>query len=181
MFSALFVKKRVNHEMLASNFVNRTLHSIDETYNDFLDAIYNDTELISYPKLDYKDPTELMYLIIAGNMMFFERILSSHEENTICNSIVEQMSVVFDMKFNEMQEKLEKYSSFISRVNHPSKNILYGISKAVFFKFKLGAYQDEYFAQLNTPNPVFLKKIDNLVENYIWDWETIFEKNKILY
>ena len=113
--------------MLASNFVNRTLNSIDETYNDFLDAIYNDTELISYPKLDYKDPTELMYLIIAGNMMFFERILSSHEENTICNSIVEQMSVVFDIKFNAMQEKLEKYSSFISRVNHPSKNILYGI------------------------------------------------------
>ena len=91
------------------------------------------------------------------------------------------MSVVFEMKFNEMQEKLEKYSSFISRVNHPSKNILYGISKAVFFKFKLGAYQDEYFAQLNTPNPVFLKKIDTLVENYIWNWETIFEKNKIVY
>ena len=55
------------------------------------------------------------------------------------------------------------------------------ISKAVFFKFRLGKYQDEYFAQLNTPNPVFLKKIDNLVENYIWDWESVFEKNKIVY
>ena len=51
----------------------------------------------------------------------------------------------------------------------------------LYFKFKLGAFQDEYFAQLNTPNPVFLKKIDNLVENYVWDWETIFEKNKIVY
>jgi hypothetical protein len=28
---------------------------------------------------------------------------------------------------------------------------------------------------------VFLKKIDNLVENYIWDWESVFEKNKIVY
>ena len=91
------------------------------------------------------------------------------------------MSEVFEMNFNDMKDQLEKYSSFISRVNHPSKNILYGISKAVFFKFKLGNYQEEYFAQLNTPNPVFLKKIDTLVENYIWDWETTFEKNKILY
>ena len=106
MFSTLFVKKRVTHEMLASNFVNKTLRSVDETYNDFLDAIYNDTELISFPKLDYKDPTELMYLIVAGNMMFFERILSSQEENTICNSIIEQMCIVFDMKFNQMQDKL---------------------------------------------------------------------------
>ena len=77
------------------------------------------------------------------------------------------MSEVFEMDFNEMKEELESYSSFISRVNHPSKNILYGMSKAVFFKFKLGKYQDPYFAQLNTPNPVFLKKIDILIENFI--------------
>ena len=91
------------------------------------------------------------------------------------------MSEVFDMDFNEMKEKLENYSSFISRVNHPSKNILYGMSKSVFFKFKLGKYQDDYFAQLNTPNPIFLKKIDSLIENYIWDWKSIFEKSKITY
>jgi hypothetical protein len=91
------------------------------------------------------------------------------------------MSEVFEMDFNIMKEELESYSSFISRVNHPSKNILYGMSKAVFFKFKLGKYQDEYFAQLNTPNPVFLKKIDVLIENFIWDWKTIFEKSKISY
>ena len=52
MFSTLFVKKRVTREILASNFVNKTLRSVDETYKDFLDAICNDTELISFPKLD---------------------------------------------------------------------------------------------------------------------------------
>ena len=113
-------------------------------------------------------------------MKFFERILSSQEENTICNSIIEQMCIVFDMKFNQMQDKLEKFSSFISRVNHPSKNILYGMSKAIFFKLKLGQYQEEYFAQLNTPNPIFLKKIDILMENYVWDWKSIFEKTKLI-
>jgi hypothetical protein len=55
------------------------------------------------------------------------------------------------------------------------------MSKSVFFKFKLGKYQDDYFAQLNTPNPIFLKKIDSLIENYIWDWKSIFEKSKITY
>ena len=61
MFSTLFVKKRVTHKMLASNFINKTLRLVDQTYDDFLDAIYNDTELTSFPKLDYKDPTMLMY------------------------------------------------------------------------------------------------------------------------
>jgi hypothetical protein len=89
------------------------------------------------------------------------------------------MASVFQTDFHLMEEKINKYTSFISRVNHPSKNILYGMSKAVFFKFKLGQYQDDYFAQLNTPNPIFLKKIDTLIENYIWDWKTVFEKIKI--
>jgi hypothetical protein len=181
MFATLFVKKRITHKILAKQFVHRTLIALDETFEDFLDAIYNDSELKSYPDLNYKDPKVLMFIIIAGNIRFFERILSSHEENTICNSIILEMSEVFEMDFNMMKEELESYSSFISRVNHPSKNILYGMSKAVFFKFKLGKYQDEYFAQLNTPNPVFLKKIDVLIENFIWDWKTIFEKSKISY
>tara|TARA_B110000977_G_scaffold46043_2_gene62565 strand:+ start:169 stop:714 length:546 start_codon:yes stop_codon:yes gene_type:complete len=181
MFAALFVKKRITHKLLAKQFVHKTLRAVDETFEDFLDAIYNDTELEAYPKLNYKDPSVLMHIIVAGNMKFFERILSSHEENAICNSIIKEMSVIFEMDFNEMQEKLESYSSFISRVNHPSKNILYGMSKSVFFKFKLGKYQDDYFAQLNTPNPIFLKKIDLLIENYVWDWKTVFEKSKIIY
>ena len=77
-----------------------------------------------------------------------------------------------------MQAELEKYSSFISRVNHPQK-YTYGMSKAVFFKFKLGKYQEDYFAQLNTPNPIFLKRIDNLVENYIWDWKSFSIRQKL--
>jgi hypothetical protein len=88
------------------------------------------------------------------------------------------MANIFNLSFSEMKEKINKYTSFISRVNHPSKNILYGMSKAIFFKFKLGQYQDDYFAQLNTPNPIFLKKIDTLIENYIWEWKAIFEKTK---
>ena len=179
MFATLFVKKKITQKQLAYNFVNHTLNCIDANYKDFLDAIYNDAELETYPELDYNDPTELMFIIISGNIKFFEKILSAHEEKLLCNSITEEMASIFEMEYHEMEEKLNKYGSIISRVNHPSKNILYGMSKAVFFKFKLGQYQDEYFAQLNTPNPIFLKKIDVLIENFVWQWKAIFDKTKI--
>ena len=179
MFAALFVKKKISQKQLAYNFVHHTLNCIDQTYSDFLDAIYNDPELENHPNLDYNNPEELMFIIVSGNIKFFERILSAHEEKILIDSIIDQMANVFQTDFHLMEEKINKYSSFISRVNHPSKNILYGMSKAVFFKFKLGQYQDDYFAQLNTPNPIFLKKIDTLIENYIWDWKAVFEKIKI--
>jgi hypothetical protein len=178
MFAALFVKKKISQKQLAYNFVHHTLNCIDQTYKDFLDIIYNDPELENYPELDYDNPDELMLIIISGNIKFFERILSAHEENSLVDSIIEEMANIFNLSFSDMKEKINKYTSFISRVNHPSKNILYGMSKAIFFKFKLGQYQDDYFAQLNTPNPIFLKKIDTLIENYIWEWKAIFEKTK---
>ena len=56
MFATLFVKKRITHQKLAKKFVHITLNAIDNTYTDFLDAIYNDSELISRPKLNYEDP-----------------------------------------------------------------------------------------------------------------------------
>ena len=179
MFTSLFVKKKLSHKQIAFKFVHHTLQIIDETYGDFLDAIFYDPELTEHPKLDYKDPTKLSFIIIAGNMRYFEHILPAYEENNLCQAIIEEMASVYEVSFHEMQAKLEKYSSFISRVNHPSKNILYGMSKAVFFKFKLGQFQEDYFAQLNTPNPIFLKRIDNLIENYIWDWKSFFDKTKI--
>ena len=56
MFATLFVKKRITHKVLAKQFVHKTLRAVDETFEDFLDAIYNDSELESYPQLNYKDP-----------------------------------------------------------------------------------------------------------------------------
>ena len=50
MFATLFVKKKISQKQLAYNFVHHTLNCIDQTYEDFLDAIYNDAELESYPE-----------------------------------------------------------------------------------------------------------------------------------
>ena len=34
-----FVKKRITHKVLAKQFVHKTLLTVDETFEDFLDAI----------------------------------------------------------------------------------------------------------------------------------------------
>ena len=103
MFATLFVKKKISQKQLAYNFVHHTLNTVDATYHDFLDAIYNDSELIKHPKLNYKDPSELCFIIIAGNIKFFERILSSYEEKSLVSSITEQMAEAFDMEFIDIK------------------------------------------------------------------------------
>jgi len=64
-------------------------------------------------------------------------------------------------------------------VNHPSKNTLYGMSKAVFHKFHLNDYQESYFKNMRTPNPLFLKRMDDVLNNFLWDWEEFFKRHKL--
>jgi hypothetical protein len=49
------------------------------------------------------------------------------------------------------------------------------MSKAVFFKYDLGKHQEAYFRKLNAPNPLFLKRLDDVMENFIWDWDHLKE------
>ena len=50
-FATLFVKKRISHKFLAKQFVHKTLRAVDESFEDFLDAIYNDSELDEFKVL----------------------------------------------------------------------------------------------------------------------------------
>jgi hypothetical protein len=54
------------------------------------------------------------------------------------------------------------------------------MSKAVFFKYNLSAYQQDYFKMMQTPNPIFLKKMDEIMSNFLFNWESFTVKYKVV-
>ena len=79
----------------------------------------------------------------------------------------------------DAEAKVREYQKFMQRINHPSKNMVYAMSKAVFQKYDLNDFQDEYFKRLQSPNPLFLKRMDQIMVNFLWDWDSFFKKYKI--
>jgi hypothetical protein len=79
----------------------------------------------------------------------------------------------------DAEMKVREYQKFMQRINHPSKNMVYAMSKAVFQKYELNDFQDEYFKRLQSPNPLFLKRMDQVMINFLWDWDSFFKKYKI--
>ena len=63
--------------------------------------------------------------------------------------------------------------------NHPSRNMIYAMSKGVFDKYLLYNFQDEYFKRMQAPNPLFLKRMDEVLENFVWDWDVFFKKYRL--
>ena len=93
--------------------------------------------------------------------------------------IFEKLSRLYQMSVYDFKTLVKDYRSLIQRLNHPSKNMIYGMSKAIFDKYTLYNFQDEYFKRMQTPNPLFLKRLDELVENFVWDWDAFFKKYKL--
>ena len=86
---------------------------------------------------------------------------------------------MYDLTTSEFQALAREYQSFITRVNYPSKNMVYGMSKAMFEKYQLNEFQDDYFRRMQAPNPLFLKRMDEVMANFVWNWDAFFKKFKM--
>ncbi len=178
MFASLFGKKKLTEDKVANVFVNSLLKAVDDSFADVVSAIVNDKEFVSKPRMDVTDSDKFLIILLVGNLSGISRHFSNTEAMIVKGKIITKFGQVFGLSYDEMNDIVNDYSGFIYRVNHPSKNMLYGMSKAVFYKYNLGQYQDEYFSQMNAPNPILLKRLDLLMENYLWNWNSFLSRNK---
>jgi hypothetical protein len=89
------------------------------------------------------------------------------------------LAPVYDFSPEEMKKALTEYMNFMTRINHPSKNTIYAMSKAVFHKYDLAPFQDEYFRKMQCPNPLFLKRMDEVMEKFLLNWDAFFKRYKM--
>jgi hypothetical protein len=175
MFSTL-IKKKLSDNQVANIFINAIFDSVDNGFSEVASLINEDPVFVMSPNISPKASGEFGLIIIVGNLSFLESTFDAEQAALVEDLIFQKLSKIYEMEVNEFEELIRQYQSFISRVNHPSKNWIYGMSKAIFHKYKLNDYQDEYFKRMRAPNPLFLKRMDEVVAHYIWNWDAFFKK-----
>jgi hypothetical protein len=105
--------------------------------------------------------------------------LKQRRQREIERIIFEKLAAMYEMSILDFTKMIREYQSFIARINHPSKNMIYGMSKALFHKYGLNEFQDDYFRRMQAPNPLFLKRMDEVIGNFIWNWDAFFKKYKL--
>lgn len=178
MFGTL-IKKKLTDEKVANIFVNAILEVTEKGFEEVAGLINDDPAFVSSPQINSKDNGRFTLVIIAGNLQFLDEHFDADQVNNVEGLIFEKIGNVFGMSATELRSIIKEYHTFMSRVNHPSKNTLYAMSKAIFHKYKLNDFQDEYFRKMQCPNPLFLKRMDEVVVNFIWDWQAFFKKYKV--
>jgi hypothetical protein len=178
MFSTL-TKRKLTDNQVANVFINAIFDSVDNGFSEVSLMINEDSAFVKSPAIPATNNGEFGMIVLVGNLSFLESTFDADQAEKVENIIFDKVSKMYEMDTASFRNLVREYQSFIMRVNHPSKNWIYGMSKAVFHKYNLNECQDEYFRRMQAPNPLFLKRMDEVMSNFIWNWDAFFKKYRI--
>jgi hypothetical protein len=173
------IKRKLDANRLANVFVNSLLEATENGFDEVSQMINEDTAFVTNPGISKVFAGNFLLIIVVGNLRFLDDYFEVDEAKEIHAHIIEKFARIYGVETPKFEALVKEYDKFISRVNHPSKNTLYGMSKAIFHKFDLNEHQETYFKSLSTPNPLFLKRMDEILINFLWDWDQFFKRHKL--
>jgi len=178
---ATFIKKKLINNQVANIFINTLFESIDNGFPDVAQFINNDLSFVESPCIDPQNSDEFSLIVLVANLSLTKQEFSSlSQESELERLIYEKLSLIHQMSVENFRDVIESYNKLMTRINYPSKNVVYGMSKVVFYKYNLNPFQEEYFKDINTPNPLFLKRLNSVMESFIWDWTAFQKKYRIV-
>lgn len=173
------IKRRLSDNQVANIFVNALFEVIDNGFKEVASLINEDPAFVKSPEIQADQDSEFAMIVLVGNLSFLESTFEPEQANAVEKLIFEKLAKIYEMNAEDFSKLIRDYQSFMTRKNHPSKNMIYAMSKAIFHKYELNDFQDEYFRRMQAPNPLFLKRMDEVVQNFIWDWDAFFKKYKM--
>jgi hypothetical protein len=178
MFNTI-LKKKLSDNQVANIFINALFDSVDSGWGEIATMINEDPAFVTTPGVNSADSGKFGLIIITANISLLESTFEVEQASRIEKLVFQKLAKIYGMGELEFENLIRSYQSFISRVNHPSKNMVYGMSKGVFHKYNLNNYQDEYFKRMQAPNPLFLKRMDEVMGSFIWNWDAFFKKYRL--
>ncbi len=172
----LFKKKKIKEDVAANIFINSILNTIDSGFPEIVGILNDAPEFVKSPQLSVANDDKFTLIVFAVNLNLIDDYFDPIEGESLKTTVLEKLSEVFDVSQEDFSAAIGQYQSYLSKVNFPSKNKVYAISKAIFGKYNLYDFQDEYFKNMRSPNPMLLKRMDEATENFVFNWEAFHDK-----
>lgn len=175
----IFGKRKIKTDKVANILVNYILEVTEKGYESVDALILNSNEFVEKPESNPEGLKNFLLIVFVGNMSFIPHYFDINIEEEITNECFNKLALAFDTDSETLKSLFKEYKSCMVKVNHPSKNMLYAMSKGLFHKLELNDYQEEFFKSQNVPNPTFIKKLDEIMAQTIFNWEDFLNKHKV--
>jgi hypothetical protein len=179
MISTLFGKKKISEDRLANVVVNSIVRSVEQGF-PLIAAEFNEApEFVQSPEIHELEDKPFANVVMAGNLIEIAPHLSAGQDRRLINLAIAKFAKTQGEPTIEMEERIRSTQSLIKRVNSPSKVTLYGMSKALFHQYDLYQFQEDYFKDLKAPNPILLKRLNALMEHFLFGGEELCDQFRI--
>lgn len=173
-------KRKISENKVANVLVNTLIEYCEKGFPEVVDVINNSPEFHTSPEIDKENYSEFLQILIVSNLNFIPIYLEPEISSKVNELVIEKFAAIFEVTPKELDDKMKEYKKFLTRINHPSKNMLYAMSKGMFYKYDLNSFQnEEYFRNLQAPNPIFLKRLDEVMGSFIFNWDDFIAKYKV--
>ena len=170
-------KRKLTDEKVANIFVNTSLEIVEEGWPKIVELLNASPEFEKSPELDPKDYGRFLMIVVSANLSAVPKHFDPGVDRAIIKRSCAKFGRVLGVPKEDFAKKVKEFKAFMKKVNHPSTNSVTAMTRAVFYKYHLIASQDEYFRDMNVPNPIIMAGLRDVVTNFYWDWDEVICDN----
>lgn len=176
----LFGKKKLTEEKAANIFVNGVQLMIDEGFEDVVGLVNDSPEFLKPPNINAEDSGAFTMIVLAGNLQRIPHFFEGGQDRRITQYILEKFADLYETDKMNLAKMVSDTRQLMMRKNHPSKSVTNAMARTVFCRYELNDFQEKYFRSLDSPNPILIQRLKEAMENFLWNWETLLEKYKVV-
>lgn len=178
---SLFGKKRLKEEYVSKVFVSTINGLALESFPILRDYLNDVPELKCSPQIK-KDQIEwFLYIVFSANLYNLKNYFSADQHNRMRILVIDEfIESLQGQAHDEVLGHINVYEDYIATLDR-SENEGLGkiIALAIFQKYGLNECQIDHFQKMNKPNPIVIKAISEITENFIWNWDDLLENYKL--
>lgn len=172
-------KKKLKTDEVARMFVHATLDSVEDAWPDVAGLIRESPHFERPPELEEGDAAPFLLVVLAGNLDMIPRYFEGGSDSKLIHSILSELSKELGLPTEQLAERIGKMREDMTRLNRPSKKTISAMSRGLYLGYDLNEYQEEYFRSLGVPNPRFLMQMEDMLQHFLWDWNSFREQYRM--
>lgn len=180
MIGTIFGKKKITEDKLANVFVNAILELTSGGFPAVAAEINESPEFNMSPNMSETDDTRFAMVVLAANLVEMQRALDPGLDKRMFSLSVSKFAQAMDRDCTTVEREVRALQADMERLNAPSKNTVYAMAKVLFQEYDLFCFQDSYFREMKAPNPIILKRLNNLMGYFLWNWSEVQEQYRIV-
>jgi hypothetical protein len=176
----LFGKKKITEEKAAHIVINGIQILIDEGFGEVVGLINDSPEFVRPPSIHPDDSGPFTLIVLAGNLQIIPDYFEAGRDKRISRLIMTKLAELHDQDGTELAQSVNDMRKFMMRKNHPSKSVTNAMARAIFCKYGLNEFQENYFKSLSSPNPIFIQRLREAMENFLWEWDSMLDRYRVV-